>query len=98
MERLELLGDSVLKYVVSCHLFLKYPTKHEGELSELRKGAICNSNLHKLGTARKLQVFELVSAIHGLESVSVFCCLRIFLMCQPVSLIIVVPYKLLDSL
>lgn len=94
MERLELLGDSILKYVVSCHLFLKYRTKHEGELSELRKGAICNSNLHKLGTARKLQV----SAIHGLESVSVFYCLRIFLMCQPVSLIIVVPYKLLDSL
>ncbi|KAF3446126.1 hypothetical protein FNV43_RR11305 [Rhamnella rubrinervis] len=55
MERLELLGDSVLKYVVSCHLFLKYPEKHEGQLSALRQGAICNSNLHKLGIDRKLQ-------------------------------------------
>ncbi|CAL8995994.1 unnamed protein product [Prunus brigantina] len=55
MERLELLGDSVLKYAVSCHLFLKYPKKHEGQLSNLRQWAICNSNLHKLGINRKLQ-------------------------------------------
>jgi len=57
MERLELLGDSVLKYVVSCHLFLKYPKKHEGQLSARRSSAVCNSTLHKLGTDRKLQVF-----------------------------------------
>ncbi|XP_060673707.1 endoribonuclease Dicer homolog 3a isoform X2 [Ziziphus jujuba] len=55
MERLELLGDSVLKYVMSCHLFLKYPKKHEGQLSDLRSLAVCNSNLHKLGTDRQLQ-------------------------------------------
>ncbi|XP_020236555.1 endoribonuclease Dicer homolog 3a isoform X2 [Cajanus cajan] len=55
MERLELLGDSVLKYVVSCHLFLKYPKKHEGQLSARRSWTICNSTLHKLGTDRKLQ-------------------------------------------
>lgn len=57
MERLELLGDSVLKYVVSCDLFLKYPKKHEGQLSSKRSWTICNSTLHKLGTDRKLQVF-----------------------------------------
>ncbi|KAK7363560.1 hypothetical protein VNO77_05706 [Canavalia gladiata] len=55
MERLELLGDSVLKYAVSCHLFLKYPKKHEGQLSDRRRWAVCNSTLHKLGTDRKLQ-------------------------------------------
>ncbi|XP_061374933.1 endoribonuclease Dicer homolog 3-like [Gastrolobium bilobum] len=55
MERLELLGDSVLKYVVSCHLFLKYPKKHEGELSGKRSRAVCNATLHKLGTDHKLQ-------------------------------------------
>ncbi|KAL2346622.1 hypothetical protein Fmac_000622 [Flemingia macrophylla] len=55
MERLELLGDSVLKYVVGCHLFLKYPEKHEGQLSARRSWSICNSTLHKLGTDRKLQ-------------------------------------------
>lgn len=55
MERLELLGDSVLKYTVSCHLFLKYPKKHEGQLSALRSKAVCNANLHKLGSSHKLQ-------------------------------------------
>jgi endoribonuclease Dicer len=57
MERLELLGDSVLKYAVSCHLYLKYPKKHEGHLSSLRQWAVRNSTLHKLGTDRNLQVF-----------------------------------------
>lgn len=55
MERLELLGDSVLKYAVSCHLFLKYPKKHEGQLSARRSWVVCNSTLHKLGTDRSLQ-------------------------------------------
>ncbi|KAG9129978.1 hypothetical protein Leryth_007097 [Lithospermum erythrorhizon] len=55
MERLELLGDSILKYTVSCHLFLKYPKFHEGQLSSRRSSAVRNSTLHKLGTDRKLQ-------------------------------------------
>ncbi|XP_057957753.1 endoribonuclease Dicer homolog 3a [Malania oleifera] len=55
MERLELLGDSVLKYAVSCHLFLKYPEKHEGQLSARRSWAVCNSTLHKVGTDCNLQ-------------------------------------------
>ncbi|KAF3773196.1 Endoribonuclease Dicer-like protein 3b [Nymphaea thermarum] len=55
LERLELLGDSVLKYVVSCNLFLKYPEKHEGQLSALRSLVVCNATLHRLATGRKLQ-------------------------------------------
>ncbi|VVB04858.1 unnamed protein product [Arabis nemorensis] len=55
MERLELLGDSVLKYVVSCYLFLKYPDKDEGQLTRQRQSIISNSNLHHLATDRKLQ-------------------------------------------
>ncbi|KAF1865258.1 hypothetical protein Lal_00004632 [Lupinus albus] len=57
MERLELLGDSVLKYAVSCHLFLKYPKKHEGQLSGMRSLAVCNSTLHKRATDHKLQEY-----------------------------------------
>lgn len=59
LERLELLGDSVLKYAVSCHLFLKYPKKHEGQLSDCRSQAVCNSTLHKLGTGHSIQVYDL---------------------------------------
>ncbi|KAL6613967.1 hypothetical protein ACP70R_036237 [Stipagrostis hirtigluma subsp. patula] len=55
MERLELLGDSVLKYVVSCHLFLTFSNKHEGQLSSMRQEIICNATLYELGIERKIQ-------------------------------------------
>ncbi|KAH9301172.1 hypothetical protein KI387_012755, partial [Taxus chinensis] len=53
-EQLELLGDSVLKYAVSCHLFLKYDKKNEGQLSAYRSLAVCNATLHALATSRNL--------------------------------------------
>ncbi|CAL9200726.1 unnamed protein product [Musa hybrid cultivar] len=56
MERLELLGDSVLKYAVSCSLFLKFPGKHEGKLSSDRIKIIRNATLHSLGTKHGIQV------------------------------------------
>ena len=59
MERLELLGDSVLKYVVGCDLFLRYPMKHEGHLSDMRSMAVCNATLYKHGVWRSLQVDDL---------------------------------------
>ncbi|XP_068480547.1 endoribonuclease Dicer homolog 3a isoform X1 [Phaseolus vulgaris] len=81
MERLELLGDSVLKYVVSCHLFLKYPKKHEGQLSTRRSLAVCNSTLHKLAIDRKLQGYIRDSAFEprrwvapGQRSLHPVCC------------------------
>ncbi|EPS61362.1 hypothetical protein M569_13434, partial [Genlisea aurea] len=55
MERLEFLGDAVLKYVVSCHLFLKHTEHNDGQLSYSRSRIISNMNLHKLGVDRKLQ-------------------------------------------
>jgi len=55
LERLELLGDSVLKYVIGCDLFLRYPMKHEGHLSDMRSKAVCNATLHKHGICRSLQ-------------------------------------------
>ncbi|XP_068323627.1 endoribonuclease Dicer homolog 3a-like [Pyrus communis] len=62
LERLELLGDSVLKYAVSSYLFLRYPEKHEGQLTDRRTRVICNSNLHKLGIQRKIQGYVRDSA------------------------------------
>jgi endoribonuclease Dicer len=56
MERLELLGDSVLKYAVSSDLFLRFPNKHEGQLSPRRQEIICNATLHRFGIERNIQV------------------------------------------
>ena len=55
-EWLESLWDSFLKYVVSCHLFLKYERENEGQLSELRAELVSNATLHHLATTRSLQV------------------------------------------
>ncbi|KAG1358569.1 putative Endoribonuclease Dicer [Cocos nucifera] len=55
LERLELLGDSVLKYAVSSYLFMKFPKKHEGQLSSCRSKLVCNAMLHRLGTKRNIQ-------------------------------------------
>ncbi|KAG1355238.1 hypothetical protein COCNU_07G013500 [Cocos nucifera] len=43
------------KFEVSSHLFLRYPKKHEGQLSDRRSWETCNSTLHKLGTCRSIQ-------------------------------------------
>ena len=67
MERLELLDDSVLKYAVGYHLFLKNPEKHEGQLIDIRKRVICNATLNILGTDPKLQLFKHISAFYGLH-------------------------------
>ncbi|XP_076938556.1 endoribonuclease Dicer homolog 3-like isoform X2 [Bidens hawaiensis] len=55
MERLELLGDSVLKYAVSCDYYLRYPNEHEGQLSSGRSLQVCNSTLYNLGIGCRLQ-------------------------------------------
>jgi endoribonuclease Dicer len=52
MERLELLGDSVLKYAVSAHLFMTFLNTHEGQLSSKRQETICNATLYRLGIKR----------------------------------------------
>ncbi|KAL4260943.1 helicase family protein [Pleurotus pulmonarius] len=44
-QRLETLGDSVLKLCVTVHAFNKYPHRHEGQLSALRQSTISNQCL-----------------------------------------------------
>ncbi len=44
-ERLEFLGDAVLGYLSAYSLFISYPDKGEGELSELRAALIRRENL-----------------------------------------------------
>uniref|UniRef100_A0A094ZUJ5 Endoribonuclease Dcr-1 n=1 Tax=Schistosoma haematobium TaxID=6185 RepID=A0A094ZUJ5_SCHHA len=55
LERMETIGDSFLKFVVTVHLYLTYPEAHEGKLSHLRSRIVCNSNLYRLGKAKDLQ-------------------------------------------
>lgn len=55
-ERLEFLGDAVLELVTTEFLFIKFPDKTEGELTNIRSALVCGQNLAKV--ARKLKFGE----------------------------------------
>lgn len=57
-ERLELLGDSFLKYAISQHIFMKYESEDEGQLAIRRTDAVNNKTLHDLALERNLQVLK----------------------------------------
>ncbi|XP_050272142.1 dicer-like protein 4 isoform X2 [Quercus robur] len=57
LERLEVLGDAFLKFAVGRRLFLLHDTLDEGELTRKRSNVVNNSNLYKLATRSKLQVY-----------------------------------------
>ncbi|XP_071529845.1 LOW QUALITY PROTEIN: endoribonuclease Dicer [Panulirus ornatus] len=54
LERLEVLGDSFLKYITAERLFLKDSRKHEGQLSSCRSKLVSNRTLYSLAKKRKI--------------------------------------------
>ncbi|KAJ1906870.1 Dicer-like protein 1 [Coemansia sp. IMI 209127] len=56
-ERLETLGDSVLKYITSIALYITYPDDHEGLLTSRRSAIVGNHNLCNLSLERRLEGF-----------------------------------------
>ncbi|MBR6529893.1 MAG: ribonuclease III [Clostridia bacterium] len=48
-ERIEFMGDSVLNFSVTRHIYAKYPDLDEGELSKLRAGTVCDAALADYG-------------------------------------------------
>ncbi|KAG9455436.1 hypothetical protein H6P81_008340 [Aristolochia fimbriata] len=56
-ERAELLGDAYLKWVVSKFLFLKYPQKHEGQLTRMRQQMVSNMVLYQYALCKGLQSY-----------------------------------------
>ncbi|KAL8138311.1 hypothetical protein V2J09_004312 [Rumex salicifolius] len=56
-ERAELLGDAYLKWVVSRFLFLKYPQKHEGQLTRMRQQMVSNMILYQHALSKGLQSY-----------------------------------------
>ncbi|KAI7902630.1 uncharacterized protein BX663DRAFT_509905 [Cokeromyces recurvatus] len=53
-QRLEFLGDSVLKFIASTKTFVQYPSSREDELSEIRTRMVSNKTLFKLAIQLKL--------------------------------------------
>eukprot|EP00742_Colponemidia_sp_Colp-10_P010004 GILJ01010952.1.p1 GENE.GILJ01010952.1~~GILJ01010952.1.p1 ORF type:complete len:1506 (+),score=221.30 GILJ01010952.1:95-4612(+) len=57
-ERLELMGDSVLKYLSTVQVFSKYSHADEGLLNEKRVEILNNNNLYR--AAKNLSLFEFI--------------------------------------
>src|SRR5690554_559962 len=64
-ERLEFLGDSILGFVVSEILYLRYPTAREGELTSMRASLVRREALARF--ARRLKLGEHLFLGHGEE-------------------------------
>ena len=64
-ERLEFLGDSILSFVVSNHLFTKYPHFDEGTLTNLRSLLVNTKSLSQI--AQELNMGRLLKLSKGEE-------------------------------
>ncbi|KAF9277388.1 Dicer-like protein 1 [Mortierella alpina] len=56
-QRLELLGDTFLKFLVSVDLFIRFPLLDEGRLSVKREARVCNRHLFKRACHWRLDRF-----------------------------------------
>ena len=57
-ERLEYLGDSILEFVISEHLFLKYNKLSEGEMTKVRANVVCEDSLYEIAKKHNLIVLK----------------------------------------
>ncbi|XP_070582150.1 ribonuclease 3-like [Ptychodera flava] len=62
-ERLEFLGDAVLEFIISCHLYYLFPHLEEGGLATYRMALVQNQHLAVL--AKKLDLDHYMLYAHG---------------------------------
>src|SRR3990172_5286985 len=60
-ERLEFLGDAVLELIVTDHLYEKYPTYNEGEMTSLRSALVNANTMAEVASKIKMNDFLLLS-------------------------------------
>ena len=59
-ERLEYLGDSILEFVISEYLFLKYNNLSEGEMTKVRANVVCEDSLYEISKRHNFSDFLLL--------------------------------------
>lgn len=59
-ERLEYLGDSILEFVMSEHLFLNYEGLSEGEMTKVRANVVCEDSLYEVAMKHNFSDFLLL--------------------------------------
>ena len=59
-ERLEFLGDAVLKLIISNILYKKFPDYHEGDLSQIRSNVVSDETLYRIAEKINLKNYILL--------------------------------------
>ncbi|KAI9249991.1 dicer-2 protein [Sporodiniella umbellata] len=59
-ERLETLGDSLLKFIATIRLYINFPFSNEGELHHLRIRVVCNRAMYR--AAKRLKFYRYVTS------------------------------------
>ena len=59
-ERLEYLGDSILEFVISEYLFLKYNNLSEEEMTKVRANVVCEDSLYEIAKRHNFSDFLLL--------------------------------------
>lgn len=76
-QRLEFLGDAVLQYIMSEHLYSSYPDHQEGQLTHLRALLVCEAALSQvaegLGIGQALMMDKGEELTGGRKKPSVLC-------------------------
>jgi ribonuclease-3 len=60
-ERLEFLGDAVLKLIISEYIYHKFPDRAEGDLTKIRAAVISDETLSRIGRGLDLGIYLLMS-------------------------------------
>ncbi|BBA85149.1 ribonuclease III [Candidatus Nardonella dryophthoridicola] len=60
-EKLELLGDSILNFIITKIIYKKYTNLNEGEISNLRSILVKSSTLSKIAKKLKINYFIIIS-------------------------------------
>jgi ribonuclease III len=69
-ERLEFLGDAVLSSIVAHYLFMKYPYKGEGFLTEMRSKMVNRQQLNDIGIKMGLKKITLYNKLDNALKIS----------------------------
>lgn len=56
-ERLEFLGDAVLKLIISKYLYERFPDYHEGDMSQIRSTVVSDETLYKISEKINLKKY-----------------------------------------
>jgi len=59
-ERLEFLGDAIISFIVTKHLFLIFPEYDEGRLSKLKNQIVSTKSFYKIVKKNKLETYLLL--------------------------------------